>query len=314
MKNFTLPILVVSILVNIFFVIRSLESPTSLESPQTNSVSEKDSSAFPYLSKRIFVENQNDLLINFIPLRSALREYVTSLPDEVGVYFEYLPTGTSIGVNEKLELRLASLVKTPLVMAVYKEIENGTLSKDTVLTIRKDQLDPKYGNLWKKGEGTKITVKEAIDLALKESDNTAANVLSSTLPPLAIDKVFDNLDIETDNQGEVPLIAPKNYSSIFRSLYLASTVNKDSSNEILGLLTQTDFDKQIVAGIPKGVPVAHKIGVYASESTLSDCGIIYIPQRPYLLCIMAKTNEEKANEYMSHISKIIYGYISLAQK
>lgn len=35
---------------------------------------------FPYLSKRIFVEDQNDILINFIPLRTKL--VITKSPDK----------------------------------------------------------------------------------------------------------------------------------------------------------------------------------------------------------------------------------------
>jgi beta-lactamase class A len=314
MKNLIFPILIGSILLNIFLGMRFFQSRTAKAPVPADSAKEQSPDNFPYLSKRIFIENQNDLLINFIPLRSALQEYIVGLPDEVSVYFEYLPSGVSIGTNEHLEFRLASLVKTPLVMGIYKEIESGTMTKDTVLTVQKEQLDPKYGDLWKRGEGAKLTVKEAIDLALIKSDNTAANTLAAALPALAIDKVFDNLDIETDQQGEVPLITPQNYSSIFRSLYLASTVNKESSNEILEILTKTDFNDQIVAGVPKNIPVAHKIGVYTSENTRSDCGIIYVPQRPYLLCIMTKAEKEQADEYMTRISKMIYGYITVTGK
>lgn len=73
----------------------------------------------PYLSKRIFVENQNDILINFIPLRRALREYVEKPENKVGVYFEYLPSGTSIGANEKEEVVLVSLSKVPLAIVGF---------------------------------------------------------------------------------------------------------------------------------------------------------------------------------------------------
>src|SRR3989344_5604219 len=66
---------------------------------------------FPYLSKRIFTENPNDIAINFTYLRKKLNAYVGAQSGKVGVYFEYLPSGTSIGVNEKDEVKLSSLSK-----------------------------------------------------------------------------------------------------------------------------------------------------------------------------------------------------------
>lgn len=274
---------------------------------------QEDLGQYPYLSKRIFTASQNDILINFIPLRTAMREYVNSQDDQIGVYFEYLPSGTSIGVNDNLEINLASLVKIPLVMAIYRQMEKNELKKDDVLTIKKENIDPKFGDLWKKGEGTTLTAEEAIRLSLINSDNTASNVLRSAIPALAIDHVFDSLDIPKDAKGAFHIISPKNYSSILRSLYLSSYLTETSSNEILDILTMTVFDDKIAAGVPKNIKVAHKIGVFsakdAPEKTYSDCGIVYIPQRPYLLCIMTKSNEEKAREHMQHISKMVYGYV-----
>lgn len=307
---FAIIIATLSIVMNIALGILFLVKPPSPESPTSSLPSPENSSNYPLLSKRIFAENQNDLLVNFIPLRSALYEYVNKLEDPVGVYFEYLPSGTSIGVNDKMEVRLASLIKTPLVMGVYKEIEKGVLNKDTLLTLKKDDLDPKFGDLWKRGEGTKLTIKEAVDFALIQSDNTAANALTSRMPLRAIDDIFDNLDIATNNDGDVSLITPKSYSSIFRSLYISSSLQKNSSNEILDIMTRTDFNDQIAAGVPRNVKVSHKIGVFDSENIHSDCGIVYAPERPYLLCIMSRSSKEKSREYMQHISKMIYGYVT----
>ena len=91
---------------------------------------------YPFLSKRIFVD-KNDILINFIPLRQALREYVGKQGGEIGVYFEYLPSGSSIGINDTKEIRLASLSKVPTVMEIYKEITRNALREDQLLTVEK---------------------------------------------------------------------------------------------------------------------------------------------------------------------------------
>ncbi len=273
------------------------------------------SGLYPFLSKRIFAENQNDILVNFIPLRNAMNEHIGKMGGAVGAYFEYLPSGTSIGVNDKKELKLASLIKVPIVMAVYKQIYRGKLSKQDALVVKAENFDSSYGNLWKRGEGTTLTVEEAIRLALTESDNTAANVLYSALLSDALDEVFDNLDIPKDKESDYPTLSPKNYTSILRSLYLSSFLPEEFSNEILQILTETIFTDKLPAGVPADVKVAHKVGVFRPQGSIaetqvfSDCGIFYVPNRPYALCVMVTGSEGQAREYIKFISKMVYGYV-----
>lgn len=272
---------------------------------------------YPLLAQRIFIEDPNDIIINFIPLRTALREAVAKVGDTVGVYFEYLPSGTSIGVNDGLETHLASLMKIPLMMGIYKQLERGELKKDTVLTIKQEHLDERFGALWQRGEGTTLTVEEAVRLTLVESDNTSSNVLLAKLLPTDIDRVFDSLDVPKRKEGKFHILSPKSYASILRSLYLSSYLTQASSNEILDILTKTAFSDKLPSGVPNTIKVAHKIGVFRSrddlEETYSDCGIVYVPKRPYILCMMARVPEETAKRVMRDVSKMVYGYVTLVR-
>jgi beta-lactamase class A len=272
---------------------------------------------YPLLSKRIFSESQNDILINFTPLRTAMREYAAKQPEKIGVYFEYLPSGTSIGVNDQVDVKLASLIKVPVVMAVYKQVEDGNISLDASVMIKKQHLDSRFGELWKRGVGTKISLEEAIRYALVDSDNTAAALLADLLPDDAIVGVFDALDLPKFKEGDFVILSTKNYSSILRSLYLSSYLQRSHSNIVLGLLTETKFNDKIPAGVPAGTIVAHKIGVFKTsgeqeEQIFNDCGIVYVPNRPYILCIMATGSEDAARKHMQHISKMVYGYVERA--
>lgn len=316
-KTFFLFVFLVTtcILTLLLLLEKTKQTPTQTLSNAT--IAMRNEREYPFLSKRIFLENQNDMLINFTPLRQALREYVKKQKEPLGVYFEYLPSGVSIGVNDTVEVNLASLLKVPVVMAVYKQIESGKIKKSNVIEIKEEHLDQRFGEGWKMGEGTKLTVEHAITLALTESDNTASNVLLSSLPDGAIDDVFDSLDIPKDTKGSFHFISPKSYSSILRSLYLSSYLSNVFSNEIITLLTKTKFTNQIPAGVPSTIPVAHKIGVFDlkdAPKTYSDCGIVYVPNRPYVLCIMTSASEEEATAYMQHISKMVYGYIYAVNK
>ena len=275
---------------------------------------ENANTQYPYLSKRIFTENQNDILINFTPLRQAMRDYVSKQNGNIGVYFEYLPSGTSVGVNDQLEVKIASLVKIPVIMAAYKAAEDGKLDLNKTMTIDQNDLDKSFGDLWKRGAGAQVTVNEAINLMLTKSDNTATRVLTDELPEFAIENVFDSLDLPKERQEGFAVISPKSYTSILRSLYLSSYIQRGHSNSILNALTKTDFTDKLPAGVPSEVPVAHKIGVYDQDSehpVYSDCGVIYVPSRPYSLCIMTKDlNENTSRQHMQMLSKMVYGYVA----
>lgn len=300
---------IISIALNVFLVLVLIFTRAVAKSGQQPVY---DIALYPFLSKRIFAESQNDILINFIPLRNALQEYIGKQPEEIGVYFEYLPSGNSIGINDRMEVRFASLIKIPVVMSVYKQIELGKLHLNDNFTIKKEHISKLFGDIWKRGEGALISIREAIEASLIASDNTATRVLAETLPQGAIDDVFDSLDIPKDKTEGVHVISPKNYSSILRSLYLSSFLSRENSNEILSLLTRTNFNDKLPAGAAPDVKVAHKIGVFDLEEAdriFSDCGIVYAEKRPYILCIMVNASEEKSREHMVYLSKMIYGYL-----
>jgi beta-lactamase class A len=229
------------------------------------------------------------------------------------MYFEYLPTGTSININGLDEFHAASLFKTPVVMAYFRTRERLEITDDPILEIKNEDIDGKFGDLWKKGVGYKIKSSEAIRLALEESDNTAARLLVHYVSPLDFEAVYQGLDIDLNLDSQGAVLSAKSYSSIFKALYFSSVLSIDSSQKILDLLTHTIFPDKIVAGVPSGITIAHKIGDFVDKEgnqAFTDCGIVYAPRRPYLLCMVSRTDEQTARARMQDISKMIYDFVS----
>lgn len=304
-------ILTLSVLGNLYTLKQSwIKAPIVAENPSAK----EDPLPFELLSPRLFAENQNDIIINFMDLRKQLRADVETFPFKVGFYFEYLPSGTSIGIKEKDDFAIASLLKVPLVMAAYKASNDNKIALSDTLIIRKEDLDSGFGTLYTRGVGTKIELKEAMRLALVESDNTAKNVITASIPLNYLEDVFDSLDIAKDIDGKTILISPKGYASILRSLYLSSYLPYAQSNQILTWLSETSFNDKIAAPIPPNVKVAHKIGSFESknqgENVFTDCGITYVPKRPYILCVMVNAEEAKAKNAMQFLSDHVYRYVS----
>ena len=269
---------------------------------------------YPFLAQRLFEPEHNDLIVNFTQLREVMRSTQKEHGLPVGVYFEYLPTGSSIGVNDQFEVELGSLAKVPAVMATYKNIEDGVISPDTNMTLKPEYLDNQFGSMWQKGAGAKVTVREAIKASLVESDNTAVNALIASIPNASHEAVFERLDLPKTTDGVFPTMSPKGYASIFRSLYLSTYLSYEHSNAILDYLSKTKFTDKLPAGVPSSVKVSHKIGVFNTPETkttvYNDCGIVYVPQRPYILCIMAATDEATARKETITYSKMVYSFVA----
>ncbi|HMS23387.1 MAG TPA: class A beta-lactamase-related serine hydrolase [Candidatus Saccharibacteria bacterium] len=276
---------------------------------------------YPLLAKRLFLENRSDILINFQPLRKEIEEYLDRTGVKHSFYFEYLFTGSTIRYGEDTKLVGASLMKIPVVMDLYKSSEQGKIELDQQVTVRADDIskDPEFGNQESLKAGDVITLREAAKIALIESDNTAAQIVYNSTQGLLApqDQAINNLDIETDvrysDQGKLALISARSYSSFIKCLYFSCFLSAEHSQEILNELKNTTGtgEQRIKAGIPKNVEVVQKIGSF-SDITQSDCGIVYVPNRRYILCVMLDDNSTKANQHIKDLSEKIYDYVSRA--
>ena len=102
------------------------------------------------------------------------------------------------------------------------------------------------------------------------------------------------------------------YASFFRVLFIASYLNKEMSQKALAYLMRSDFNEGIVAGVPPSVLVAHKFGERVSgarleDRQLHDCGIVYYPNSPYLLCIMSRGSDfTTLDDIIKDLSLLVY--------
>lgn len=282
-----------------------------LQAPGRDAVNAR--TEYPLLSGRIFSDAPNDMILNFVPLRKNLETKFSSLPagTKYSFYFEYLPSGTSIRIGDDNELVAASLIKVPLVMDLYRAAELGLTDLDQEVTITEDDLDNAYGDLWKQGAGTKVSLRKLARLALAESDNTATHAIFNHVKDLlkVEDQCLVQLDIDQKMQDGQAVITAKSYSSILKSLYFASCTNKKSSNEILSYLTQSNEIYRLTNNLPTDLKVAHKNGVYNQVWSESDCGIVYAENRPYSVCVMIGLPQNEADAFIASVSKDIYDFV-----
>ena len=235
----------------------------------------------------------------------------------ISVYFRDLNNGPWFGVDEQEKFIPASLLKVPIMLAAYKEQEKdpgffgkkvryaGESSGDNQNIVSGDEL--KVGEIY--------TTRELMRRMIQNSDNRALTTLSGTLPDAAFSRVMEDFGIPLPTSTISDFIGVHRYAGFFRILFNASYLSRAASEDALEILSESKFKDGLVAGVPKDITVAHKFGertlVTDTQALLGrqlhDCGIVYYPGRPYLLCVMTRgTDYTEMADVIRDISDLTY--------
>lgn len=237
--------------------------------------------------------------------------------DFVAVYFRDLNNGPWFGVNESATFAPASLLKVPLMMAYYKLADTDPSILQQTVTVTQENLQPLVPNqqtivpAQRLVVGQTYTIDDLINRMIIYSDNDAAQLLIAHIDTGKLAQIYEDFGINlpgpNQNDTDVNVIT---YAGFFRMLFNASYLNKQDSEKALRLLSESDFNDGIVAGVPDGLTVSHKFGERVKDDgsmQLHDCGIVYYPAHPYLLCIMTRgDNEAELAKLVANTSQLVY--------
>lgn len=241
----------------------------------------------------------------------------------MAVYFRDLDNGLAFGVDAQLPFQPASLLKLPVMMALLKKHESdpGLLQRKAALRPAPAAgLLPTFPPSVKLKPGKEYSVDELLSAMISRSDNDATNTLLGALTEEDYTRIYEDLGLRIPHvRDERDPVTVREYATFFRILYNASYLSKDLSQRALEYLAASDFDVALRAGVPKEVPVAHKFGetgeLATGERQLHDCGIVYHPREPYLLCLMTRGRDMKAMAAgMAEASKVTWEAVEDSSK
>lgn len=233
---------------------------------------------------------------------------------EVAVYFRDLNNGPTFGVDEEGEFFPASLLKVPVLIAYYHLAEQDQSVLATKIVFEKPidfGITPTIIPRENLVVGETYTVEELLRRMIVYSDNQALALLSARLPIATLQDLFAIIGVGGDVivNSEAKLTV-REYAGFFRILFNSSYLSRESSEKALALLSSTDYNDALPAGVPGSITVAHKFGEAGTgeiERQLHDCGIIYFPDHPYLACIMTRGRQtENLKAAIIATSKFIY--------
>jgi beta-lactamase class A len=219
----------------------------------------------------------------------------------MALYFRDLDNGPAFGFDAQLPFQPASLLKLPLMMALLKAYEADPHILERTVAVKpaaKGDVEPVFAPSVRLSSGAEVTVHLLLTAMIGRSDNDAANTLLGAISVADYLRVYEDLGLRIPNvRDENDPVTVREYATFFRILYNASYLSKDKSQKALEYLAASEFASGLRGGVPKEVVVAHKFGESGreggAERQFHDCGIIYHPRKPYVLCVMTRGRDMK---------------------
>ena len=241
-------------------------------------------------------------------LQAAVERLVDGFEGTVGVYVQHLPSGRTAAIRADSLFPTASMIKVPILVAVFDRIEQGALVYGDDLTFR-DSLryseDDLFGEL---RDGATVPLHQAVELMLSASDNTASLWLQSlagggeVINTWLADHGFTHTRVNSRTPNRQPdwerygwgQTTPREMANLVRRIVKSKAVSPAADEEMHRLLTRTFYDDEAVSALPPSVQAATKQG--AVSHSRSEVVYVHAPSGPYVFCVITKDQVDRRYE------------------
>jgi beta-lactamase class A len=246
--------------------------------------------------------------------REKIEKVVGKLEDRVkgydgiaGVYVRDLDGDFGYGVRADEQFFSASIIKVPVMVAVYRKVEQGKLAFAQQVELKEEDWAAGAGWLqWEKA-GTQQTVGDLLLLMMTQSDNVATNALIRMVGGRDhVNEVAESLgarDTElyqkvSSERGAVPALdnrtTPRDMAVMLQKIAEGKAASDKMCGYMIDLMHTNELDWWLDAGIPDETDAANKAGwLY---QVYGDVGIVEHDGRRYAVAILSKHGSANVDE------------------
>ncbi|KAA3633555.1 MAG: serine hydrolase [Bacteroidetes bacterium] len=272
------------------------------------------------------------------PSLNKVEKQIESLVNETAgtyaiAFSDLSDTSRQILINEQVVFHAASTMKTPVMMEIFKQAQDGQIGLyDKVLVknqftsivdgslfsidINEDSDETLYHQI-----GNEVSVFDLMYNMIINSSNLATNILIEKIGAENVTRTMRELgatdikilrgveDIKAYRKGMSNTTTAFDLMVLFRQIGQNSFLDEVSCRRMTNILLDQKHNELIPAHLPPGVKVAHKTGFITK--ILHDSGLVILPDgRKYVLVVLSKEwkNREEATETIARISKMIYDF------
>lgn len=282
-----------------------------------------------FMGKRKFSYSANAKDAQMLPIKEG--ENIPSLENRLLKLMEQYPTvkpsiyvwdydtQNYADINASKIYPVASIIKIPVLIDLFKSIENGSVSLDETIPLTEYYRTEGSGSLQFKAANTPYSIDRLAEVMITESDNSATNMLMSKIGAMpAVNQSIRDWGLKnTEIQTWLPDLGGTNHSTakeMAQMLYNLDLNEKflteASRKKIFDYMSHVHNNRLIHAGLDKGAIFYHKTGDIGKM--LGDAGIVIAPNgKKYIVVILAHRphNAIEGKEFIVKASEIIYQYM-----
>jgi len=251
-----------------------------------------------------------------MPLKTALQQLAAKNAGLIpGVFFVDPNSGAYVELNGTSTFAAASMIKFPVLVAFFQDVDAGKIRLDEMLTLNQEMIGGGSGDLQYQHPGTKFTALQTATKMITISDNTATNMLIARLGgAAALNQRFQSWGLTvTEIRNPLPDLSGTNTTSPRDLANLMALVNQGdlmslrAHDRLLDIMRHTTIDTLLPRGLGQGATIAHKTGDIGS--LVGDVGLVDMPSgKRYIAVAMVKRphNDSRAQELIRQVSRVTY--------
>ena len=201
----------------------------------------------------------------------------------VSVFYKDLLSGEEYFYNPDEKYFVASVIKAPYMMYVYRLVLDGTADLSEVYMYIETDYREGTGKIKEMAYGTEFTLNELIYYALRWSDNIAMDKIREAYPASGF--IQFSIEIGVPHIWDIHSAVNADICARCAAVYIEEIYNFIEEGNLYSESLKEHMLNTINKMIYAKHPTARKYGW--AENAYHDLGIVYNPDRPYLIVILS---------------------------
>ena len=259
----------------------------------------------------VLVSLSTALIAAPVDIDSTVKSALLGAPGHVTLYAKDLNTRGDYGIDPDAPVRTASTIKLAILVECFAEAGEGKLDLNELIEVVEGEKVSGSGILQEFTSGTKLPLRDVLDLMIVLSDNTATNLILNRIGGDAVNARMASLGLVQTRvmrkilgdgnklkpfptgitaEGAKPenkrwgigRSTPREMVTLLEKMYRGELVSKGASDQMLDILKR-QRDRDGIGRDMQDIEIASKSG--ALDHLRSDVGIIYAKRGPVAMAI-----------------------------
>ena len=262
-------------------------------------------------------------------VRHEIQARIARSGADVAVAFRALDGRDELLIQPDVEYHAASTMKVPVLVELFRQARAGLLSLDDQIPIVNDFHSIVDGSPFALDTGDdsdadvyrhiggRMSYRDLAEAMITVSSNLATNLIIEHLGAKNIQKTTDAMGapglrvlrgVEDDKAFQRGLnnsTTARALLTVMEAIARGTAVDRAASDEMVAILKRQRFNDGIPAGLPSGIPVAHKTG--AITKIQHDAAIVYAG-RPFALVVLVRglQDSKQGSALTADIARVLY--------